>query len=204
MENPENKKALSESSKDDATFQKYVEDLKLAPEDFEKKILDIGAGSARFSKWAREHGVSSQIYSLDRSHKSIKGENSIVGKAESLPFANNSFDLVISNAAIPHIFAIGASEPRKLEDDVLSSLNEAVRVLKPGGEIRLARVLMGDLYENQKVLTQSIKAALNKLKKECKLEIIEEHVQSDDAYEYDGGKRKRLLAKSYLITIRKP
>ncbi len=59
------KEGESLNSTDEEVFQRYVEDLQLTPEDFEKYILDAGANSAQFAKWAKEHGVSSEIYSLE-------------------------------------------------------------------------------------------------------------------------------------------
>ncbi|MDP2676999.1 MAG: class I SAM-dependent methyltransferase [bacterium] len=202
MEKFEDKEPSIADSTDEEVFQKYVDDLRLSPEDFDKKILDMGAGIGQFSKWAREHRVSSQIYSMDKSTEFLQGENAVAGKAETLPFTDNSFDLVVSDAAIPHTY-MGEGDPGEVEEKVALSLNEAVRVLKPGGEIRLAGVLMGDLYENQKILTRSIQAALDRLK-ENGVQVILEHTPSGDTYEYDGHVKKNLLAKAYLVTIKKP
>lgn len=196
----ENQEPSITESTDEEIFQKYVEDLRLSPADFGKKILDIGAGSAQFAKWAREHGVNSQIYSIDQEAYTDE-KNTVTGKAEALPFADESFELVISDAAVPHGY-IGEGIPEEIEKKVLLSLKEAIRVLKRGGEIRFARVLMGELYENQKILTESILKALNELKKEG-FEVVQEHIPSDDTYEYEGHEKKSLLAKAYLITIRK-
>ncbi|MEK7172709.1 MAG: methyltransferase domain-containing protein, partial [Patescibacteria group bacterium] len=80
-----------------------MEDLKLSPEDFDKKILDVGSGSGQFAKWAKEHNVSSQIFSLEPKQESKEKIKSVKGVAEAIPFQNEVFDLVVSNASIPNV-----------------------------------------------------------------------------------------------------
>lgn len=187
---------------DEEAFQAYMEDLRLTPEDFSKKILDIGAGSAQFAKWAKEHGVSSQIYSLEPTQSLAEKEKGVKGLAEKIPFAEESFDLVVSVAAIPNVY-LGEAGPG-VKEKVLESLSEMVRVLKNGGEIRLARVLIGNIYEPQRILSHGTAEALIELKEKYGVQVEKIRTPSDDTYEYEGHERKNLLAEAYLLIIRKP
>jgi ubiquinone/menaquinone biosynthesis C-methylase UbiE len=181
--------------KNEEIFQKYIEDLELTPEDFDKKILDIGAGNAGFAKWAKEHNVSSEIYSLDTRDEMEEKEKSVVGTADELPFKDESFDLIISACAVPNVTEV---------DQVEKTLLEAIRVVKPGGEIRLAKVFEGERYESQRIKKQELNKVLEKLK-DMNLSVEKIRQPQGDLYEYDGHiKTDRLLSESYLIKIKKP
>ena len=187
-------------SVEEQTFKKYVEDLELKPGDFNKVILDVGAGNAYFAKWAKEHKVSSKIYSLEPSEEILEKEKGLVAKAEEIPMPNEFFDLIISNGAIPNIYL----DTDNVKEKVEKSFSEMFRVLKDGGEIRLARVLIGHKYESQMVLADSVREVLQKLKEKYNLETKKIHMPSDDSYEWEGHKKKDLLAESFLIILKKP
>lgn len=188
---------------DEEVFQAYMQDLRLTPEDFDKKILDVGAGAAQFAKWAKEHGVSREIYSLEPQKEHILEKNkSVVARAEEIPLRDESFDLVVSNAAIPNIY-IGEEKADTVKEKVINSLQEMVRVIKPGGEVRLSRVLIGKEHEPQRILSQSIEEALESLKAGGNVQIEKIRTPSDDTYEHENHQPKKLLAEAYLIIIRK-
>lgn len=98
-----------------------------------KKILDIGAGRAGFAEAAKRRGV--EVCSLESfdaevwqtgEAKLLRRRTSFVGgKAEGLPFADASFDLVISHAAPPIIMS-------ETKEQVKAVMEEAKRVLKEG------------------------------------------------------------------------
>ena len=182
-------------------FQRYVEDLDLKPEDFDGKILDVGAGGAEFAKWAREHNVSSEIYSLEPSDDIKDSSTGVKGRAEKLPFRDNEFDLIVSNCAIPNIFLGG--DKATVKKQIKDSLTEFVGVAKDGGEIRLGKILKGDLYESQRDFTEALDEVLEELREKQNL-TIEEIPTNQDTYEYDElGNKTRLLAKTFLVKIRK-
>ncbi|MDP3986347.1 MAG: class I SAM-dependent methyltransferase [Candidatus Veblenbacteria bacterium] len=188
---------------DEEVFQTYIEDLRLTPEDFDKKILDVGAGAAQFAKWAKEHGVSGEIYNLEPQKEYILEKNkSVVARAEAIPFEDESFDLVVSNAAIPNIY-ISEVNADTVKEKVMNSLYEMVRVIRPGGEVRLSRVLMDKGYESKQILPKSIGEALENLKTKGNVQIEKIRTPSDDTYEYENNQPKRLLAETYLIIIHK-
>lgn len=104
-----------------------------------KRMLDIGAGTAEFGATAREKGIN--VVSLDRFARDSKGttpyqkEGYVVGSADHLPFADESFDIVVSHASVP-LFATDREE-------ALRFINEIKRVLKHGGECRFGPVGLG-------------------------------------------------------------
>jgi SAM-dependent methyltransferase len=75
-------------------------------------ILDVGAG---LRPEYREDVVNLEIVAYPTTD--------VVGASEHLPFADESFDLVISSAVLEHV------------RDPFRSANELMRVLKPGGKI---------------------------------------------------------------------
>lgn len=91
-----------------------------------KKVLDIGAGTGRLS--IKMANAGAQVTALDISEEMLKKLhvqcsmfNIVVGDAESLPFADESFDIVIATFLIVHL-----KDPRCFFDEVY-------RVLKDGG-----------------------------------------------------------------------
>jgi ubiquinone/menaquinone biosynthesis C-methylase UbiE len=196
----ENKSFEKKSSVEEKTFRGYVEDLELKPDDFNKVILDVGAGKAHFAKWAKDHGVNSQIYSLEPLQEMAEKEKGLIGSAEEIPMPDKSFDLIVSISAIPNIY-LGEKD---VKEKVQKSFSEMLRVLKDGGEIRLAHVLMGNKYESQMVLTNSIKEVLQEIQEKHNIEVKKVHISSNDTYEYDKkGNKKNILAESFLIILKK-
>lgn len=186
-------------SAEEETFKQYFYDLELKPEDFNKTILDVGAGEAQFAKYAKDHNISSQIYSLEPVQEMSEKEKSLVGYAEEIPIPDKSFDLIVSTGAIPNIY-LGEKD---VEEKVKKSFSEMLRVLKDEGEIRLARVLMGNKYENQKILTNIIEEVLKKIQEENNIEVKKIRTPINDTYEYENHTKKDLLAESFLIILRK-
>jgi ubiquinone/menaquinone biosynthesis C-methylase UbiE len=122
--------------------------------------------------------------------------------AEAIPFQDEAFDLVISNAAIPNVF-LGESQ-QIVKEKIKKSLFEMMRVTKPGGEIRLGRVLKGEIYETQKALVSALDETFDELRQTYGVEIEEIPYPAANTYEYKNDMPVRLLAKGYLIKIHKP
>lgn len=196
-----------EKEKDYENFNSYVKDLQLSPEDLSKKILDVGSGSTQFAKWAKDNKISSNIFSLDSVWFPEEKTKSIKAKVEAIPFKEEQFELVISNCSIPNIFLGGDYET--IKEKVRISLLEMMRVTKPGGEIRLGRVLRGDTYQSQKDLVTALDKALEELQQTFGVTIEQIRFPDGDTYTYESpehmrdGIPKEVLAKAYLIKIKK-
>ncbi|MCD6521287.1 methyltransferase domain-containing protein [Candidatus Calescamantes bacterium] len=94
------------------------------------KVLDVGCGRGEILNKICAHydmkgvglDISIEAIKIARCYNPLTNEY-WVGDAESLPFRDNSFDLVISLDTLEHL-----SNP-------LTALEEMVRVLKPGGKL---------------------------------------------------------------------
>lgn len=164
-------------SNDSIDFHTQLRELGLSAESLkDKDVLDIGSGGARFAEGAKDENINTKIISLDPKYglpenlklKITGGEDTtmermkekqlpiVAGLAESLPFPNESFGLVIANCSVPYY------QPDK--DLKEKSISEIIRVLKPGGEARITMVVKDDEDIIKKVVEKS---------KDCRLEINE-------------------------------
>ena len=102
------------------------------------RALEIGAGTGYFSLNLKQLGVIDELVCTDISPGMVSVLNANAARlglsdvsatradAESLPFADNSFDLVLGHAVLHHL------------PDLRRSFAEFHRVLKPGGRILFA------------------------------------------------------------------
>lgn len=124
-------------------FPKYLEWLNLPPDDLrDKKILDVGSGVGRFAAEAKEFGIE-DVVSLDpglkleknrKKAKKIGAGTAMAARADALPFRDESFDLILNNFSVP----MWSEAPSEMEE----TFREELRTLRPGGEIRLAPVMV--------------------------------------------------------------
>jgi ubiquinone/menaquinone biosynthesis C-methylase UbiE len=98
-----------------------------------KNILDVGAGTGRLATAMAKAGAL--VCALDASAnmlKVLKQKNprlqTVIGDAEALPFADNTFDWVVAAFLIVHL-----KDPSKFFD-------EAYRVLKDGGRLLVTNI----------------------------------------------------------------
>jgi ubiquinone/menaquinone biosynthesis C-methylase UbiE len=92
------------------------------------RVLDVAGGDGYWAGQARRRGARAVALDLDRAKLSRGSQLSaapalVRGNALSLPFADASFDRVLSICAIEHF------------DDGEKALGEMARVLAPGGEL---------------------------------------------------------------------
>ena len=112
--------------------QQFAYDMMGDPDD--KQILEIGCGMGINAIILAEQGAN--VTALDLSSKRLEMVEDIIreneiqrirlvhGSAEALPFPDNSFDIVYSNAVMIHL-------------DKQTAIREFYRVLKPGGKVIL-------------------------------------------------------------------
>jgi SAM-dependent methyltransferase len=91
-----------------------------------KKILDVGCGIGLYLKAFQR--FSNKLYGVEIDEKRAREASKIVpnitiAPAEKLPFEDEMFDIVFSNEVLEHV------------NDDRKAIEEAVRVLKPGGHI---------------------------------------------------------------------
>ena len=99
-------------------FDQYLTDLK------ETKVLDVGCGLGMSMDYFIGQGA--QVLGVDITPQTVKAANlkglrAIEADARSLPYKNNSFDIVYSIGVIEHF------------QQTQMALEEQVRVCKPGG-----------------------------------------------------------------------
>lgn len=150
----------------DENLSEYLIQHDLDISDLRGKVLDIGSGiNETFSKEAAGHGVdvvslnpnligeynrilakSSSNYDTEKSATEWLAQ-SVAGIAQELPFADNSFETVISSAVFPVYI--------EDEKERLQILKEIERVLKPGGKAYLAPLPESMREEFENVLKES-------------------------------------------------
>lgn len=98
-----------------------------------KSVLDVGAGTGRISVALAKMGAD--VTALDLSaemlnelNKKAPAVQTQIGEAESLPFADNSFDFILAAFLIVHL-----KDPARFFD-------EAYRVLKDGGRLIVTNI----------------------------------------------------------------
>lgn len=105
-------------------LQKHIPDL------VERRILDVGSGKGAFliaaaTKGARAEGVEYSQENVSQTHRRAEGAGVLVsvtvGNAESLPYADASFDFVNVSEVLEHV-----ADPARV-------VREVARVLVPGG-----------------------------------------------------------------------
>lgn len=118
-----------------------LEPMSLEP----RRILDLGGGSGRGSRDLRKRYKRSQIVTLDLSLPMLRAakaarsrfarQSEVQADARLLPFADDSFDMVIANLLLPWL------------DDLAPALSQISRVVRPGGLFAFATLGSDSLRE---------------------------------------------------------
>lgn len=127
-------------------FLEYCRDLELAPQDFEKSILDVGSGYAGFMRGADYLGLGKNIVSLDKYTESAEKLNDdqksrfVTAIAEKMPFPDDSFEFVISRAAMPQAYTYDLEDENEVRQIISARLQEMWRVLRSGGWLKISNI----------------------------------------------------------------
>ncbi|WP_299050304.1 class I SAM-dependent methyltransferase [uncultured Polaribacter sp.] len=98
-------------------------------------IIDVGGGTGKYSEWLAKNGntvhllepVLKHIKLAEKRAKKLKNSFTITqGKAQKLPYKNNSADLVILHGPLYHL---------QNKEDRVAAILEAKRVLRKGGVV---------------------------------------------------------------------
>jgi ubiquinone/menaquinone biosynthesis C-methylase UbiE len=155
---------------EESDYKKYLEVLELTEEDLkDKEILDVGAGAAIFAKYAKEKRISDSIFSLEPIDE-MQTDKGVKAVIEAVPFKDQAFDMVISSGAYPYIASIDEDDAKKIEQRLRDGLNEMLRVIKSGGEIRLGP-LGFDYAEDFKQVNELFTPILKELTEQGQIEI---------------------------------
>lgn len=155
-----------------------------------KKVLEVGVGAGTdFLQWAR---AGAECYGIDLTEAAVahvnhrfalsglKAAEVRVGDAENIPYPTGSFDLVYSWGVIHH------------SPDTFKSLEEIVRVTKPGGKIKIMIYNRNSLF----AFYRYFQSALLKGKPFWSFKkVLYHHQESPGTQAFTMRETKKMLAK---------
>ena len=111
--------------------------IREGPKDPPGCIIDIGYGTGRLLRTASEHWAQAQLFGVDPAEQMISEAHRLnpkvtfkIASAESLPFPDQTADIILSSLSFHHW-----ADPQK-------SFQEIARVLRPGGWFCLADLII--------------------------------------------------------------
>lgn len=143
-----------------------MRDIKHALDKYARKdLLDLGCGNKPYKEWYQPLTESSTGCDAVQSTENVVDTICLVSD---LPYKNDSFDTVFSTQVLEHVF-----EQQQM-------INEAARVLKPGGFLILSVPFTWELHEEPYDFFRVTKYGLKELLEKSSLEV--EYVKAN------GGK----------------
>ncbi len=193
-------------------FLEYCRDLELAPQDFEKSLLDVGSGFAGFMRGADRLGLGKNIVSLDKYAESSErlDENQksrfVAAKAEMMPFPDDSFEFVISRAAMPQAYTYHLEDENEVRQIISARLQEMWRVLKPGGWLKCSNISFDGTNKNElssRVMEKVLKEFEEQYSVKAKISLMwgEEYM---DRGKMSEEAKQAGIGRLNLVQIRKP
>jgi ubiquinone/menaquinone biosynthesis C-methylase UbiE len=160
------------------------------------RLLEIGVGAGvDHVQWAKAgavcHGVDLTDAAIEatRSHLALHGLHSDLKRvdAESLPFADASFDIVYSWGVIHH-----SERPERIVDEIH-------RVLRPGGKF------IGMLYQRHSLVTYKlwVRNALLKGRPQRSLaDVLANHMESEGTKAYQPDELRAMFGRFGTTSVR--
>jgi ubiquinone/menaquinone biosynthesis C-methylase UbiE len=157
------------------------------------KVLEIGVGiGADYQEWlkagAHASGVDLSEASLERARRRCESAgyqpDLRVADAEHLPFADESFDVVYSYGVMHH------------SPDTARCLQEAWRVLKPGGEARIM------LYQHPSLTGAMLWLRYGALRRNSLRETVYERLESPGTKTYTRAEVSLLMKRFEKVEMR--
>ena len=110
-------------------FSEYMKDFELTQEDLQEPILDVGAGTGAFIDYVRNTLGNKKAFGLEKNSSKVspESEGMVIADGFEIPFADDTFKIVISRNFIPMF----ADNP----DLSIELLNELIRVVQKDGKV---------------------------------------------------------------------
>ena len=142
-------------TKEDARdFINYCKNLDLRPADFKNRdILDVGGGTGGFKKAAEKLRIAKSVVNIDPLEILLpkqKEGRSVRGRAETLPFKGESFDIVLAHASVPWVLA-----GQGRFEDIPNVVREMLRVTRKGGVVKMSSIGGFEGTFSQKTMQQT-------------------------------------------------
>ena len=116
------------------------------------RVLELGCGQhGLFSKQLEQEVPGIEVISLSphlRHAGASRIPRGIAALAQALPFRDNTFDLIVSHQAIPKFLR---------REDLVPTIDEITRILKPGGEARLWPAAVERSYGINRVIISNVR-----------------------------------------------
>ncbi|GEM_PF-1759046 len=172
-------------------YEEYLNDLGLTEGMLKnKRIVDIGAGTRMFAGHCVRMDITNDVFSVEPNNgttypneeramgslwskeerEKIDG-HTIRGTRESLPFQNETMDLMLVHGAMPGTEASFEQETEKMQMEIDHTFAEIIRVLKSGGEARLFPFYTKEYHPYRTPWKEAIDQALDRLSKNSRCSI---------------------------------
>ncbi len=166
----------------EASFKaRLIQQAALQPE---HRILDLGCGTATLTIMAKKAHPQTRLVGLDadmkvlrlaqgKAAKDVVDIDLLLGTAFQLPYADNSFDRVLSSLVFHHLTT----------DSKQRTLQEVHRVLRPGGELHIVdfgkphgafAYVMSHIMRRLEHTTDNVKGRLPEMFRQAGLEQVSE------------------------------
>jgi ubiquinone/menaquinone biosynthesis C-methylase UbiE len=181
-------------------FRAYMKYFSFTKEELQQPLLDIGSGNGSFIEYVREVLGNKEAYGIEKQSARVSPlrEGMVVGDGLSLPFGDETFEMVIAKDYFP-LFVV---DEKNMEQVII----EALRVLRPGGKM-LGNISTpeGEIQKrDEDTRDERSKAWLDKRREGAeKLEVFLRNIR-DHGYKVDYKEGIEKGSRKIIVTIQKP